>query len=121
MTTEELLRIVARLEAEPTWEGYGGPVIGMVASEAGCTRREVEEAVEVAKRDAAPILTSGAGIRIATHHEQLLDQYRRARQRALHQLANNRGSLRAALAMKAREDSAVTPPAVLFPDLEDAA
>jgi hypothetical protein len=121
MTTAELLAIVVRLEKEPTWYGYAGPTIGMVSSEAGVTRREVEAAVEQARREGAPILTSGAGIRIATHSDQLLDQYRRLRSRYVQQAVNARPVLAAALRMKAQEDAAQTPAGVLFPELDVAA
>jgi TPP-dependent pyruvate/acetoin dehydrogenase alpha subunit len=86
----------------------------MVSSEAGVSRREVEEACEVARREGAPILTSGAGIRIATHSSQLLDQYRRLRSRYVQQAVNARPVLAAAMRMKAQEDAAVTPRATLW-------
>jgi hypothetical protein len=87
----------------------------MVSSEAGVSRREVEEACEVARREGAPILTSGAGIRIATHSSQLLDQYRRLRSRYVQQAVNARPVLAAAMRMKAAEDANLDPPATLIP------
>jgi hypothetical protein len=121
VTTAELIAITARLTENPIWEGYSGPTTGMIATAAGVTNREVQEALEQAKREGAPIIANGAGVRVASSSAEMFAYYRSLRGRFVTQAANTRGVLRGALRMQKAEDAAVTPPSVLFPELEQAA
>lgn len=62
----------------------------------GLPRREIEGAVEQLRRDGAPVCTGSRGVWLTTDANELREQYRRLRRRAIHQLANLRRMLRTA-------------------------
>jgi len=70
----------------------------------GLPRREIEEAVEGMRRDGVAICTSSSGkhrgVWLTSDPDEVREQYRRLRQRAIHQLANLRRMLRTAEAME---------------------
>lgn len=117
MTTPELLDLIRRDadshahcddDQRMRWHFPSGCVvtIGTLAHRAGVPRRDIEEAVQQARLDGAPIVTGDQGIAIATSAAQMLDQYRRLRSRYVHQAVTARAVLRTAKRMKAAEDAA---------------
>jgi len=66
-----------------------------LAEATGTPLRAVQEALEGAKRAGMPIVTGSAGVWLSYDPAELLDAYRRDRNRAIRQLVNNRGRLKA--------------------------
>lgn len=62
--------------------------------------RRVQAALEAMKRSGVPIVTGSAGVWLSNDPAELLDAYRRDRNRAIRQLVNNRGRLRAIAALQ---------------------
>ena len=69
--------------------------IGSLAERMDRPRRQVEQAIEQLKRDGYPVICGPRGCWRATTADELLTAYRSERSRALKQLANVRGRLKA--------------------------
>ncbi len=81
--------------------GAGRPrTIGELAEDLAVPRRMVEASVEELRRRGAPICTGSRGVWLTQSADELIDQYRRLRRRAIHQLANLRAMQRTAQTMR---------------------
>jgi Mn-dependent DtxR family transcriptional regulator len=70
---------------------WGKPrTIGELAEDLAVPRRMVEASIEELRRRGAPICSGSRGVWLTQDADELLDQYRRLRRRAIHQLANIR-------------------------------
>lgn len=76
-----------------------------LAEATGSSVRAVQEALEGAKRSGLPIVTGSAGVWLSDDPAELRDAYRRDRNRALRQLVNNRGRLKAIAALEQVEQT----------------
>ncbi len=74
-----------------------------LARECGVPRRAIQEAIEGAKRAGMPVVTGGRGVWLTSDWRELLDAYRRDRNRANRQHLNNRGRLPTIQKMQAAE------------------
>jgi len=80
---------------------WGVPrTIGEIAEDLAVSRRVVEASVEELRRRGAPICTGSRGVWLTQSADELLDQYRRLRRRALTQLTNLRAMRRTAASMR---------------------
>ena len=70
--------------------------IGAIAESAGVSRREVERAVEDARRNGEPICTGPGGVWLTDNPAELRDNYRALRRRYIRQAVNARVLLRTA-------------------------
>jgi biotin operon repressor len=70
--------------------------IGSLAERMQMPRRAIEAAVEALRRSGAAICSGSEGIWLTDDPDELIDQYRRLRRRAIHQLANLRAMQRTA-------------------------
>lgn len=74
-----------------------------LAAMCGVPVRAIQEALEAAKRRGEPVITSSgkpAGVWLSFDVAELRDAYRRDRNRAIRQLVNNRGRLKAISALE---------------------
>lgn len=136
MTTEELVRLIEKVDAlhrAPNHDprehlpSYGCHVtIGELFSVGGVSRREVEEAIQHARLEGVPILTDG-GVRVAQTAEEAFGLYRWLRARLMTQMRTAWAVRSQAMLMDRGERSrpAATPEpfpqVVLFPELDVAA
>lgn len=68
--------------------------------------RAVQEALEAMKQAGVPVITSSgkpAGVWLSNDPAELMDAYRRDRARAVQQLVNNRGRLKAIRALQPKQ------------------
>jgi biotin operon repressor len=80
---------------------WGKPLtIGELAEDLAVPRRMVEASIEELRRRGAPVCSGSAGIWLSQDPDELLDQYRRLRRRALTQLWNIRRLRQTAGAMR---------------------
>ena len=80
-----------------------------LAEVTGIGLRRVQTALEAAKRVGQPIVTGSAGVWLSYDVEELRDAYRRDRNRAIRQLVNNRGRLKAIAAISRAKEQVVQP------------
>jgi biotin operon repressor len=78
-----------------------------LAKATGISVRAVQEAMEAAKHAGIPIVTGSAGCWLSDSREELLSAYRRDRARAIQQLVNNRGRLKAIRALAGIEQQSL--------------
>lgn len=74
--------------------------IGDMAERMERPRRQVEQAIEELKRDGYPVICGPRGCWKATSPDELRAAYRSERSRALQQLVNTRGRLKAIAALE---------------------
>jgi hypothetical protein len=70
-----------------------------LAKACGLSVRAVQEALEGAKRNGVAVITGSAGVWMSNDPDELRAAYRRDRARAIQQLVNNRGRLKAIRAL----------------------
>lgn len=71
------------------------------------SRREVEKAVELARVEGLPICSGPRGVWVTSDADELLENYRRLRRRALRQLVNLRQMQRTAAALRGVEQTSL--------------
>jgi len=71
-----------------------------LATATGLPLRRVQAALEGAKRMGQPIITGSPGVWLSSDAAELRDAYRRDRNRAIRQMVNNRGRLKAIAALE---------------------
>lgn len=74
-----------------------------IAERLNLSRRAVEAAVEALRRGGTPVCSGSEGIWLTDSPDELIDQYRRLRRRALTQLRNLRAMQRTAARMRGFE------------------
>jgi biotin operon repressor len=74
--------------------------IGDIAEASGCSRREVEQAVEEARRAGFPLVAGQRGVWVATSVDELVNYEQRLRSRVRSQMAGVRGVRRAIAAWR---------------------
>lgn len=74
-----------------------------LAAACGVPVRAIQDALEAAKRRGEYIVTGSVGVWLSYSVEELRDAYRRDRNRAIRQLVNNRGRLKAIEALQRAE------------------
>jgi DNA-binding transcriptional regulator YhcF (GntR family) len=82
-----------------------------LARHLGIQCRDVQAAVEELRREGYPVCTGNRGVWVTADPEEIRDQYRALRRRALHQLSNLRRMLRTAESLESpltlwKEDAA---------------
>ena len=83
--------------------------IGSIAERMGVSRRAIEKGIEELKRSGFPVICGSRGCMRATTKAELRAAYRSERRRALQQMVNTRGRLKAIAALERQT--------VLFPEL----
>lgn len=71
-----------------------------LAESCGGSVRAVQDALEGMKRAGRPICTGNAGVWLSDSADELRQMYRRDRARAIRQMVNNRGRLKAIAALE---------------------
>ena len=92
------------------WGADKAVTIGELAEGLNLPRRTVEGAIEALRRSGAPICTGSRGVWLSQDPEELWEQYRRLRHRALTQLANLRGLQRTARSLSSMKVRQTTLP-----------
>ena len=77
--------------------------LGAIAEQANCPRRAVERAIEALRAEGAPICSNAEGTYLSDSPDELLNQYRALRRRAIGQLVNARRLLRTAKAFEKQQ------------------